>query len=74
MLISGCFIVDDLMFFSDDNYIYFKVNMEYLGFYEVYCVDLSDNIIDIMIDLNGMIDYLFSFDGKNLLLSYSKVN
>ncbi|WP_278383648.1 DPP IV N-terminal domain-containing protein, partial [Alteromonas mediterranea] len=73
-LTSGRFIVDDLTLSHDDNYIYFKANMEHPGLYEVYRADLTDNTIDTMTDLNGMTDYSLSPDGKNLLLSHSKVN
>lgn len=73
-LTSGRFIVDDLTLSNDDNYIYFKANMEHPGLYEVYRADLRDNTIDTMTDLNGMTDYSLSPDGENLLLSHSKVN
>ncbi|GEA06927.1 peptidase S9 [Alteromonas sp. KUL42] len=73
-LTSGSYIVDDITLSPDDNFLYFKANMEHPGLYEVYRADLSDKSIDTMTDLNGMTDYVLSPDGKQLLLSHSKVN
>jgi dipeptidyl aminopeptidase/acylaminoacyl peptidase len=73
-LTSGRFIVDDLTLTSDDNYLYFKANIEHPGLYEIYRADLLNMNIEAMTDLNGMTDYTLSPDGKHLLLSHSKVN
>lgn len=73
-LTSGQYIVDDITLSPDDNYLYFKANIEHPGLYEIYRADLSDKSIETMTDLNGMTDYVLSPDGSQLVLSHSKVN
>ncbi|WP_338517348.1 S9 family peptidase [Alteromonas gracilis] len=71
---SGQYIVDDLTLSPDDNFLYFKANIEHPGLYEIYRADLSNMNIEAMTDLNGMTDYALSHDGEQLVLSHSKVN
>jgi dipeptidyl aminopeptidase/acylaminoacyl peptidase len=71
---SGQYIVDDLTLSPDDSFLYFKANIEHPGLYEIYRADLSNMNIEAMTDLNGMTDYALSHDGKQLVLSHSKVN
>ncbi len=73
-LTSGKYIVDDLTLSPDDSYLYFKANIEHPGLYEVYRANLNDKTIEAVTDLNGMTDYALSHDGKQLVLSHSKVN
>ncbi|BFT30482.1 prolyl oligopeptidase family serine peptidase [Alteromonas sp. D210916BOD_24] len=73
-LTSGEYIVDDLTLSPDDSYLYFKANIEHPGLYEVYRANLNDKAIEAVTDLNGMTDYALSHDGKQLVLSHSKVN
>ncbi len=73
-LTSGNFIVDDVTLSPDDSYIYFTANIEHPGLYEVYRAKLADKSIQTLTDLNGITRYSLSPDGKQLLLSHSKVN
>lgn len=52
---------------------YFKVNKKYLGIYEIYCVNIEIGEYEILIELNGMMDYVLSFGEDVLLLIYFKV-
>ena len=71
-LTSGKFEVSEVTLTKDQQHFIFKGNRKHPGIYEIYQVDLNNNLTRLT-DLGGMNDYALSPDESKLLIQHSSL-